>query len=331
MTDTAPERAMPANVIQALARVIEEMPAVAKDAQYSGGGSGTYSYRSIEAVTAAAQHLLGKYGLVPCPRVVSRKTIDVQVGGKPWTQDELEIVYRFYGPGGVEDYIDVGPVWGLGRDNSDKGTNKASTQAYKVALIQLLCVGDSRHDADSERAENDDRPAPPPPPKTEGWESAEQEAQAHKDITHRLTALPEDHPVRIAGRVMREKHGWPVALERLAELRDLLDDAEKPSAPPQDAKEAPSGPQTAESPSEAPKPAPAAEKPKAKRNAPPVTCAWCGTQITDEAALPVTFEGKASFMHSRCKPEWQEDQASAKAEPLTSSGQPLAGTGNAPQ
>ncbi len=262
MTDTAPaERAMPANVIQALARVIEEMPAVAKDAQYSGGGSGTYSYRSIEAVTAAAQHLLGKYGLVPAPRVVSRRTIEVTVGGKPWTQDELEMVYRFYGPGGVEDFIDVGPVWGLGRDNSDKGTNKASTQAYKVALVQLLCIGDSRHDADSERAETDSRSAGPPPPKTEGWESAEQEAQAHKDIHHRLSQLPEDHPVRIAGRVMREKHGWPVALERLAELRNLLDEAERTPAPGGNDEKAPSAPEPTDTPEAPIAPLPGPEKP----------------------------------------------------------------------
>jgi hypothetical protein len=60
-------------------------------------------------------------------------------------------------------------------------------------------------------------PAGPPPPKTEGWDSAAQEAEAHKDIGNRLAQLPEDHPVRIAGRVMREKHGWPVSLERLPE------------------------------------------------------------------------------------------------------------------
>ncbi len=95
------------------------------------------------------------------------------------------------------------------------------------------------------------RSVPSPRPKTDGWESAEQEAEAHKDIRHRLAQLPEDHPVRIAGRVLREKHGWPVAMERLKELRELLEEAESA----QDADQPPPAPVPPSTP-ETPAPAP---------------------------------------------------------------------------
>lgn len=166
-------------------------------------------------------------------------------------------------------------------------------------------------------------PAPAPQPKTDGWESAEQEAQAHKDIGHRLARLPEDHPVRIAGRVMREKHGWPVALERLAELRTLLDEAERlaelrslldeaeraPSAP-QDDEKAPSAPEPTDTPEAPPLPLPEPEKPKRARSTggPLVKCAWCGAEIKDEAAVPVTFEDKPRTMHGRCRTEWEAEK-----------------------
>lgn len=254
MTDNAPsERPAPANVIQALARVMEELPGIGRNERSQQG----YNYRGIEAITREASSLLGRYGVVFVPKVLERKTIDLTVNGKPWTEDHATILYTVYGPGGIEDRIEVGPLIALGRDNSDKGMNKCMTQAFKYALLQTLCIGDAKDDADAHAAaESDARPSTAAPPKTGGWDSAEHEAQAHKDIAHRLAQLPEDHPVRIAGRVMREKHGWPVALERLAELRNLLDEAETPSATHGNDEKAPSPSQTPESPSEAPAPAP---------------------------------------------------------------------------
>lgn len=273
MTDTAPaERPMPANVIQALARVIEEMPPVSKDAQYSGGGSGTYSYRSIEAVTAAAQHLIGKYGLVPVPKVLSRKTIEVTVGGKPWTQDELEVVYRFYGPGGVEDFIDVGPVWGLGRDNSDKGTNKASTQAYKVALIQLLCVGDSRHDADSERAENDTaRPDPEQWYKSVGWKDEAEHDLRRAEARGDAAALPTESRSKIKEWMKSASLTFEAAWTR-AEVDELITRtkalaSESAPAAHQDDEKAPSAPEPSNTPDAPSLPLPEPEKPTDRKAA----------------------------------------------------------------
>ena len=226
---TSPERPWPTNVVQAIARVMEEMPGVGKDAEYSGGGT-QYRYRSIEGVTAAAQRLLGRYGVVFVPRVVERPApLQFPVNGKPWTQEELTITYTIYGPGGVDDCITVGPLHTLGRDNSDKGTNKAMTQAFKQALQQVLCIGDGKDDADSERIEGDAHagPAAPRPAKTDGWEDATQEFEAHRALQARLTALAEDDSARAAARALRSEHGWPVSVERFKELVGLVDESEQ--------------------------------------------------------------------------------------------------------
>ena len=55
----------------------------------------------------------------------------------------------------------AGPFHALGRDNSDKGVNKAMTQAYKYMLLQVLCIGDRKDDADDSPAAEADAPAEP--------------------------------------------------------------------------------------------------------------------------------------------------------------------------
>lgn len=145
---------LPTNVIAALARVMEELPAIGKSEKSNQG----YSYRGIEQVTAQAQRLFGRYGIVFAPRVVDRTTVALTVNGKPWTEEQLMVAYTVYGPGGIEDKIEVGPVLGLGRDNSDKGGNKALTQAFKYALLQTLCVSDAKDDADRDVAYAADPP-----------------------------------------------------------------------------------------------------------------------------------------------------------------------------
>ncbi len=296
-----------------MGRVLADVPAVGKNSQ-APANMGGYAFRGIEDVLAALKPAMARHGVFCIPDVIQRLPSERPLGsGKVMFVVDLCIRWTFYGPAG--DTL-TSTCWGQGTDMGDKATQKAMTSGYKTMLCQTFCIGDAASDAEAHDVPETRRDSTPPPPKTDGWDSAEQEAKAHKEIRARLAQFPENHPVRIAGRVMREKHGWPVALERLAELRDLLDEAEKPSAPAGNDEKAPSAPQTVDSPSEAPVPAPA-EKPKRTRSAgPAVKCAWCGTDIADEAALPVTFEGKAGFMHGRCRTESIEEQTPATAEAL---------------
>ena len=142
------------NVVGAIARVMRELPAIGKNSQASPQQGG-YAYRGIEAITSEAQGLFGKYGVVFVPRVISHSTNDLTVNGKPWTDTILEVEYTIYGPGGLEDHITVGPLIAIGRDNSDKGANKALTQSFKYALLQVLCISDRKDDGDGSTHEAD--------------------------------------------------------------------------------------------------------------------------------------------------------------------------------
>ena len=141
----------PKNVVTALAAVIAEMPAIGKDAQASSAQGG-YSYRGIEAITARVQPLLAKHGVVFAPEVIEWTEKDITVNGKPWTDQRLKVRYTIYGPGGPQDCIQT-TVVGIGRDNSDKGANKAMSQAFKYLLLQTLCIADPKDDGDKESHE----------------------------------------------------------------------------------------------------------------------------------------------------------------------------------
>jgi hypothetical protein len=152
------EPAPAANVIEALRRVMVDMPGIGKDS-HAAESQGGYAYRGIEAITRETQPLFAKHGVIFVPRVVEHSVRDITVAQRPWTDTSLSVVYRVYGPGGSEDFIEVGPIVTFGRDNSDKGANKCMTQALKYALLQTLCISDTHDDADGSTHEAD---TPPP-------------------------------------------------------------------------------------------------------------------------------------------------------------------------
>lgn len=148
------------NVIVALQRVMRDLPAIGKDSQASSQQGG-YKYRGIEQITQHTQGLFAKHGVVFVPRVVHHETRDLTVNNKPWTDTVQLVEYDVYGPGGAEDRITVGPILAIGRDNSDKGANKCMTQAFKYALLQVLCISDAKDDGDKQSQEADEHPTEP--------------------------------------------------------------------------------------------------------------------------------------------------------------------------
>jgi len=182
---SSPPADPPTTVIQAIHAVMRDLPGIGKDEKSEQG----YQYRGIEQITRHVQALFGKYGVTMIPEVQERRVKEFSINSRPWTEDELHVVYRAYGPAHgtvrsrrvlsddgstvlevdevVQDMVTIGPLIGLGRDNSDKGANKSMTQCLKYALIQTLCIGDGKDDADRDEARVAD---PPPPP---GWAERE--------------------------------------------------------------------------------------------------------------------------------------------------------------
>lgn len=207
-----------APVVASLAKVMAELPGIGKN-ETASPAQGGYAYRGIEAITRAVQPLLAKHGVVFVPRVEDCTITDITVNGKPWTDTRLTISWTIYGP---EDSWIPGPrVVAIGRDNADKGANKAMTQGWKYALLQVLCISDARDDADGTTVESDLPPDPEPP---EGWASAAAAADAHSRLATRIKALSE----RDRGwcQTFRREHGWPMTLDRFEELEGCVADFE---------------------------------------------------------------------------------------------------------
>jgi hypothetical protein len=130
---------------------------IAKD-QKAGPNQGGYAYRGIEAITRQAQPLFAREGILLVPHVEAPEVFNIVVNDRPWTDTRMLVSYTVYGPGGPEDKIELGPLFAIGRDNSDKGANKCMTQAFKYALLQLLCISDAADDTDGTDAEADTPP-----------------------------------------------------------------------------------------------------------------------------------------------------------------------------
>ena len=138
----------PSNVVEALTFVMRDLPGIARD-QRATEEEGGYAYRGIEQITAYISPLLAKHRVVFVPQVQAMERRSISVDHAVFTDTVLTVRYRIFGPGGSNDYIEA-TVVGIGRDSSDKGANKAMTQAYKYVMMQTLCIADTRNDADGE-------------------------------------------------------------------------------------------------------------------------------------------------------------------------------------
>jgi len=157
---SATEEPKAAHVIEALCRVMRDLPSIEKGGQ-ADPKQGGYRYRGIDQITPHTQELFARHGVLFTPRVISFDLRELMVNAKPWTDVVEEIEYDVYGPGGIEDKIVIGPILAIGRDNSDKGGNKCLTQAMKYALLQTFQISDPVDDADGTTHEADARSAEP--------------------------------------------------------------------------------------------------------------------------------------------------------------------------
>lgn len=137
MTDTP-------SVVVALASVMEDVRAVRKGDRNQ---QQNYQFRGIDAVVNAVGPALRKHGVLVVPILEEVNYRDVQTStGKPSRECTVKVRYRFHGPAG--DYIDcVTP--GESMDFGDKGAPKAMSVAYRIALLQALCLPTDDNDPDA--------------------------------------------------------------------------------------------------------------------------------------------------------------------------------------
>lgn len=183
------------SVHQAIAAVINAMPAVGKDGEMLDGPR--YRYRTIEAIKAGLKPLLGRHGVHYAPHhlvSVVDDTVPVGSRGAVWQRTRLVVLWRVFGPAGG--YIEV-QTRGEGVDSSDKGSNKAMTAAEKQMLLTVFAIADGTDDPDHDRPEIDAGPETLLRPQ-ERPESADHQAASNARTATRSDLLARVHELRDA-------------------------------------------------------------------------------------------------------------------------------------
>jgi hypothetical protein len=151
LIESEPATREPLPVIHLLGQVMEEVRAVGKT---GWNPDQKYNFRGVDAVVNAVGPVFRKFGIVPAPRLKRIGYRDVRTSrDKPAREVTVVVEYRFYGPAG--DYFTV-EVPGESMDSSDKGAAKAMSVAYRIALLQVLCLPTDTPDTDAEYHERGD-------------------------------------------------------------------------------------------------------------------------------------------------------------------------------
>lgn len=157
---------MSALVYQAVNAVAADLSEVgiAKSHRNEEGG---YQYRSTDDVLAALAPLLARHKLCVLPRILERSSTRWGQAGQL-----VSIRAAFDLASAIDGSIHTLESFGEAIDESDKGTAKAISSAYKSAMLQAFCIPIPQEDADSKspriRRALSAAGLPEPP---QGWES----------------------------------------------------------------------------------------------------------------------------------------------------------------
>ncbi|PKW15958.1 ERF family protein [Saccharopolyspora spinosa] len=131
-----------------ISQVMSSVRSVAKAQRNRDQG---FDFRGIDDVVNAVGPKFREFGVVPAPLLESAAYRDVRTSkDKPARECTVQVRYRFWGPAG--DYVDT-VVPGEALDMGDKGTAKAMSVAYRIALLQLLTLPTDDRDPDAESYE----------------------------------------------------------------------------------------------------------------------------------------------------------------------------------
>ena len=146
-------------IVKLLSQVMAEVGAVRKGDR---NNQQNFSFRGIDAVTNAVSPALRKAGVIVTPQVIDYQHETVQTTqGKNMASVRVLVRYTFTAPDGsaVEAVVP-----GESFDAGDKATAKAMSVAFRIALLQALCLPTDETDPDAtsyERANSRVSPSHP--------------------------------------------------------------------------------------------------------------------------------------------------------------------------
>jgi hypothetical protein len=115
-----------------------------------------FNFRGIDAVTNAVSPALRKHGVIVSPQVMDYQHETVQTSqGKNMASVRVLVRYTFHAPDGstVEAVVP-----GESFDAGDKATAKAMSVAFRIALLQALCLPTDDTDPDATSYERASHP-----------------------------------------------------------------------------------------------------------------------------------------------------------------------------
>lgn len=131
-------------IIELLNQIMSEVGGVGKSERNQHQN---FNFRGIDTVTNAVSPALRKHGVIVTPSVIESHYSTVEVGAKRTLQGHARLVvaYTFYAPDGSNVKAIVAAE---AMDSGDKATAKAMSVAFRIALLQALCLPTDEPDPD---------------------------------------------------------------------------------------------------------------------------------------------------------------------------------------
>jgi hypothetical protein len=147
-------------IVGLLSKVMEDAGVVKKGERNQHQN---FSFRGIDAVTNAVSPALRKHGVIVVPHVIDYQHETVTVGSTAKSMASVRVLVRYTFHADDGSSIET-VVPGESFDSGDKATAKAMSIAFRIALLQTLCLPTDDTDPDHdtyERAPSDARASHP--------------------------------------------------------------------------------------------------------------------------------------------------------------------------
>lgn len=144
-------------IITRLSKAMEDVGAVGKDGRNTAQN---FNFRGIDAVVNATSPAFRKHGIVVVPTLnnIAYETVEVGQNRSRMASVRVNVTYTFHAPDGSSVAATVAAE---SMDSGDKATAKAMSVAFRIALLQTLCLPTDDIDPDAQSYERSPAPAKP--------------------------------------------------------------------------------------------------------------------------------------------------------------------------
>lgn len=222
---TEPHPTPSPTIRELMTRVMADVRSVSKSSRNT---EQNYNFRGIDDVLNAVGPAMRDHGIIAMPELLDVSYRDVTTSrGKPSRECTVRVKYTFYGPAGDELSC---VVPGESMDFGDKGTAKAMSVAFRIALLQSFALPTTDTDPDAQSYErayrderqgfNDQRPTGPTTEQLAAFDLAAKEIAAAESEDSLRAAWAKIVEANKAGK-LHDMHGEPLRAARDDRWREI--------------------------------------------------------------------------------------------------------------